>query len=123
VTVFLAPYLSVNLLAGVVTLLWVILDFLLRRGVKRTVRTSDPFRVTSKFKYMEVNYKVIDTKRIVDYLESFPQNVAIPVEDIMRNSGAEHLRVYPALFEMEQSGYLEVVERESFGAHRSVRRR
>ena len=38
-------------------------------------------------------------------------------------SGADKLRVYPALFELEQSGFLEVVEREELGAPLVVRRR
>lgn len=69
---------------------------------------------------MDANYKIIDTRRIVDYIDSF-SNSAIPVEDIIQNSGADKLRVYPALFELEQSGWLEVVEREELGAPAVVR--
>ena len=53
---------------------------------------------------MDVNYKIIDTQRIIDYITSFPKGVF--VEEIIQNSGAEKLRVYPALFELEQSGFL-----------------
>lgn len=42
---------------------------------------------------MDVNYKVADTRKIIDYLESCPGN--IPVENIIRFSGADKLRVYP----------------------------
>ena len=52
---------------------------------------------------MDVNYKIIDTQRIIDYIASFPEG--LPVEEIIQNSGAEKLRVYPALFELEQSGF------------------
>ena len=45
------------------------------------------------------------------------------VEEIIQNSGAEKLRVYPALFELEQSGFLEVLEREELGAPLIVRKR
>lgn len=69
-----------------------------------------------------MNYKIIDTRKIVDYIDSF-SNSAIPVEDIIQNSGADKLRVYPALFELEQSGWLEVVEREELGAPAVVRAR
>lgn len=69
---------------------------------------------------MEVDYKVVDTKRIIDYIESFPEKANVSVEDIMKYSRAEKLRVYPILFELEQSGYLEVVEKESLGAPRIV---
>lgn len=69
---------------------------------------------------MEPNYKIIDTRKIVDYINSFSGS-AIPVEDIIQKSGADKLRVYPALFELEQSGWLEVVEREELGAPAVVR--
>lgn len=68
---------------------------------------------------MDVNYKIIDTQRIMDYISSCPE--AVLVEDIIRHSGADKLRVYPALFELEQSGWLEVTEREELGAPMMVR--
>lgn len=70
---------------------------------------------------MELNYKQLDTQKIIDYINSFSESVA--VEEILRHSGADKLRVYPALFELEQSGFLEVVEREELGAPSIVRRR
>ena len=45
------------------------------------------------------------------------------MEDIIQNAGADKLRVYPALFELEQAGYIEVVEREELGVPLAVRRR
>lgn len=69
----------------------------------------------------DINYKAVDTRKIVDYLESCPGN--IPVENIIRFSGADRLRVYPALFELEQSGFIEIVELEELGAPLAVRRR
>ena len=41
----------------------------------------------------------------------------------MKNSNADKLRVYPALFELEQNGFLEVVEREELGAPLIVRKK
>ena len=70
---------------------------------------------------MEKNYKVADTRKIATYIISQPENVS--VDDIIQNSGADKLRVYPALFELEQNGLLEVVEREELGAPLVVRRR
>ena len=70
---------------------------------------------------MDINYKIIDTQRVIDYIISFPKGVS--VEEIIQNSGAEKLRVYPALFELEQSGFLEVLEREELGAPLIVRKR
>lgn len=66
-----------------------------------------------------MNYKVLDTQKIIDYIRSSSDKV--PVEDIIRNSGAEKLRVYPALFELEQSGQIEVLEREELGVPSMVR--
>ena len=43
--------------------------------------------------------------------------------DLIVRSGAEPLRVYPILFELEQSGWLEVTERGEWGAPRWVRLR
>jgi len=70
---------------------------------------------------MNLNYKVIDTAKIVDYISLFESSVC--VADIIQNSGADKLRVYPALFELEQSGFLEVVEREELGAPLIVRKK
>lgn len=67
------------------------------------------------------NYKVIDTQKIIDYIVLFMEDIV--VDDIIRNSGADQLRVYPALFELEQSGFLEVVEREELGAPLIVRKK
>ena len=71
--------------------------------------------------WQEKNYKVADTRKIITYIISQPENVS--VDDIIQNSGADKLRVYPALFELEQNGFLEVVEREELGAPLVVRRR
>ncbi|WP_300878268.1 hypothetical protein [uncultured Bacteroides sp.] len=62
-----------------------------------------------------INYKIIDTRKIADYISSHSGTV-VTVDDVIQNSGADKLRVYPALFELEQSGWLEVVEREELGA-------
>ena len=61
-----------------------------------------------------MNYKVIDTQKIIDYINSFLGEIR--VEDIIQNSGADKLRVYPALFELEQEGFIDVLEREELGA-------
>ena len=69
---------------------------------------------------MEVlDYKQIDTQRIKEYIQSHPDGVE--VEDIIAHSGAEKLRVYPALFELEQEGWLAVTEREELGSPKRVR--
>lgn len=69
-----------------------------------------------------MNYKIIDTRKIIEYINSF-SGATIPVNDILQHSGADKLRVYPALFELEQSGWLEVVEREELGAPLIVRKK
>lgn len=70
---------------------------------------------------MEVNYKLIDTRKIIDYINSSLREIR--VEDIIQNSGADKLRVYPALFELEQDGFIEVLEREELGAPMMVCKR
>ena len=71
--------------------------------------------------YCDINYKTLDTQRITNYLSTSSHEVT--VEDIILHSGADKLRVYPALFELEQSGWLEVVEREELGAPSVVRKK
>ena len=61
-----------------------------------------------------MNYKELDTQKIKDYIQAHPDGVE--VEDIIAHSGAEKLRVYPALFELEQEGWLTVTEREELGS-------
>ena len=68
-----------------------------------------------------MNCKQLDTQKIKDYIRSYPDDVA--VEDIIAHSGAERLRVYPALFELEQEGWLAVTEREELGSPKRVRMR
>ena len=51
---------------------------------------------------------------ILRYLRQHPEGTS--VENIILHSGADKLRVYPALFELEQAGRLEVLEREELGA-------
>ena len=66
-----------------------------------------------------MNHKQLDTQKIKDYIRSHPDGVE--VEDIIVHSGAEKLRVYPALFELEQEGWLTVTEREELGSPKRVK--
>ena len=66
-----------------------------------------------------MNYKQLDIQKIKDYIRSHPGGVE--VEDIIAHSGAEKLRVYPALFELEQEGWLTVTEREELGSPKRVK--
>ena len=66
-----------------------------------------------------MDYKELDTRNIVRYLQLFSGGVN--VDNILQYSGADKLRVYPALFELEQARLLEVLEREELGAPRVVR--
>lgn len=67
----------------------------------------------------EVDYKDIDRKAILEYIKK--QGGQCPVQDIIKNSGAEKLRVYPILFEEVQSARLTVLEEESFGSPKIVK--
>lgn len=48
---------------------------------------------------IDVNHKLTDTKKIVDYVELSSSDIS--VDGIIRHSGSDKLRVYPALFELE----------------------
>jgi len=67
----------------------------------------------------DFNYKLLDTQNIKSYILSHPEGVL--VDDIIAHSGADKLRVYPALFELEQKGWLQVTEREELGAAKRVK--
>ena len=66
-----------------------------------------------------MDYKYLDTQRILRYLQQHKEGTT--VDTILQYSGADKLRVYPALFELEQEGRLEVLEREELGAPTKVR--
>ena len=68
-----------------------------------------------------MDYKALDTQKIRDYIDASDGMVA--VDDIICNSGADKLRVYPAPFELEQDGYIEVAEREERSAHRHLQKK
>lgn len=66
-----------------------------------------------------MDYKQQDTLCILYNLCRHPNGVS--VENIILHSCADKLRVYPALFELEQEKRLEVLEREELRAARIVR--
>ena len=68
---------------------------------------------------MSMNYKEKDIKAILDYLESVGGEAS--VNDIIANSGAEKLRVYPILFVLEQRGVVRRAKTTMWGAIDSVR--
>lgn len=70
---------------------------------------------------MSIDYKALDTQKIRDYIDAL--GTVVTVDDIIRNSGADKLRVYPALFELEHDGYIEVTEREELGAPAAICRK
>lgn len=72
-----------------------------------------------RIRCVKMNYKELDTQKIKDYIQAHPDGVE--VEDIIAHSGAEKLRVYPALFELEQEGWLTVTEREELGSPKRVK--
>ena len=68
-----------------------------------------------------MNYKSLDIQKIRCAIRSCPEGLT--VADLIVRSEAEPLRVYQILFELEQSGWLEVTERSEWGAPRWVRLR
>lgn len=69
---------------------------------------------------METDYKSEDRARILSYLSGWAGK-RVSVRELKESSGANPLRVYPLLFELEEEGAVEVVEREEMGAPEWVR--
>lgn len=59
------------------------------------------------------NFKEQDRKKILDFMRG---RAEVMVHDIMKNSGADRMRVYTLLFEEEQRGRIRVVKAGKFGA-------
>lgn len=64
------------------------------------------------------NYKANDKEAIIAYM-SGKENVK--VEDIIKEAGAEELRVYPIIAELHAEGKLEIVEYGKMGAAEVVK--
>jgi Fe2+ transport system protein FeoA len=60
----------------------------------------------------DMDSKEKDTMAIVNYLQG---KKLVKVEEILSEAGAERLRVYLILFELEQSAWITVVERAPLG--------
>lgn len=66
---------------------------------------------------MQSNYKQLDRERILSYLKANPIS---SVDAVIEHSGAEKLRVYPILFELNQEKIIHVVEETEWGAPMKV---
>lgn len=66
----------------------------------------------------DMDNKEKDIIAIVNYLQG---KKGVSVDDIKKESGANELRIYPILFELEQSGIIEVTKRARLGAAEEVR--
>ena len=62
---------------------------------------------------MGTNYKKQDREQILAYLKAHPIS---SVDAIMEESGAEPVRVYPILFELNQEKIIRVLEETGWGA-------
>ena len=60
-----------------------------------------------------MNYKQLDRERILSYLKANPIST---VDAIIEHSGAEKLRIYPILFELNQENIIRAVEETEWGA-------
>lgn len=66
-----------------------------------------------------INYKELDRKRLIAYLAD--NEGVVDVKDLLENSGADQLRVFPLLFELSREGAVEVLEEDKLGAPEKVR--
>lgn len=66
-----------------------------------------------------MNYKEIDREKVKNYIAS--KGGECSVKDIMKESGAEQLRVYALLFEEKLAGHIEYVKASALGAPEIVK--
>lgn len=66
-----------------------------------------------------INYKEQDRQAILNYLAS--QNEDVEVEKVLSESGADQLRVYTLLFELEIEGVIKVVHANDLGTPEIVK--
>lgn len=66
----------------------------------------------------DINYKEQDRNAILAYLAG---GKCTQVEDIIKYSGANKLRVYTILFELEQENKIVVMNTEKFGSPKAVK--
>ena len=66
----------------------------------------------------DINYKEQDRNAILSYLAG---GKCTQVEDIIKYSGANKLRVYTILFELEQEDKIVVMNTEKFGSPKAVK--
>jgi len=67
----------------------------------------------------EINYKEQDRKAILSYLGI--QQGDVEVEKVLSDSGADRLRVYTTLFELELEGIIKVVRANDLGTPEIVK--
>ena len=60
-----------------------------------------------------MNYKQQDRDKILSYLQTHSVSTVV---SIIKESGAEWLRVYPILFELRQENIIQILEESEWGA-------
>ena len=65
-----------------------------------------------------INYKERDVRSIITLLRD--RSCSMSIKEIIANSGADRLRVYPILFELELSNQIKVVSRSKLGIPEEV---
>ena len=65
----------------------------------------------------EQDFKEMDRRKIEDFLAG---KNAVAIDDIIAQSGASRLRIYPVLFEMQQAGILKVLQNSDLGTPQMV---
>lgn len=78
----------------------------------------EDYSVLINKKTEKMDNKEKDTMQIVHYLQD---KGAVKTEEIIAEAGAEKLRVYPILFDLEQCGWITVLKRDSLSAPEVVK--
>lgn len=60
-----------------------------------------------------MDYKQQDRDKILSYLQAHPIST---IDAIIQESGAERLRIYPILFELNQEKKIRILEESEWGA-------
>lgn len=94
-----------------------IIDYLVAKRIRKIDKNGIRYNIKNN---MISNSKTDDKTKILSYIRSHGTD-SVSVQDIIDLSGAHFMRIYPILFEMEEEGIIDVVQREEMGSPRYVK--
>lgn len=88
------------------------------KSTSHSIMNNDMNHALSNEEKKGVNYAEIDINKILGYINT--HGGASSVRDIIDNSGAEPLRVYPLIYRLSSNGQLRITEYSTLGAPMAV---